>query len=82
MAWALHPGVVVVVLHRTHHTPHTHFRAHFTTCHLQSDSTPTPVPQLTRFKIRFSCLRAAHTRQDLLADRPGRRDPWFVLPAS
>ena len=37
-----------------------------------------PVPQLTR----FSSLRAALARQDLLVARRGRRDPWFVLPAS
>jgi hypothetical protein len=31
---------------------------------------------------RFSCLRAALARQDLLVAHRGRRDPWFVLPAS
>ena len=56
------------------YTAHTHVTA----CHAEPASTPPPVPQLTR----FSCLRAALARQDLLVARGGRRDPWFVLPAS
>jgi len=58
----------------TPHAPHTRVIA----CHSQPASTPPPVPQLTR----FSCLRAALARQDLLVAHRGRRDPWFVLPAS
>ena len=61
----------------TAHTTHTQ-RTHVTACHTQPASTPMPVPQLTP----FSCLRAALARQDLLATHRGRRDPWFVLPAS
>ena len=61
----------------TAHTTHTQ-RTHVTACHTQPASTPMPVPQLTP----FSCLRAALARQDLLAAHRGRRDPWFVLPAS
>ena len=65
--------------YRTHlHLDCTHQRTHVTACHTQPASTPMPVPQLTP----FSCLRAALARQDLLAAHRGRRDPWFVLPAS
>ena len=71
-------------LHPTHlystrlHLRCTHHTIHVIACHSQPASTPPPVPQLTR----FSCLRAALARQDLLVAHRGRRDPWFVLPAS
>jgi hypothetical protein len=68
-----HPCSTHLHLHCTHHTT-----THVTACHSQPTSTPPPVPQLTR----FSSVRAALARQDLLADRGGRRDPWFILPAS
>ena len=59
----------------TLHTPHTHsLHRPPLTVRFHSNA----MPQLTR----FSCLRAALARQDLLANHPGRRDPWFVLPAS
>ena len=68
-------------LHRSHLTltPHTSHSRHRLplAARIHSTSTPTPVPQLTR----FSCLRAALARQDLLVDLRGRRDPWIVLPA-
>ena len=60
----------------TAHTSHSRHRLPLA-ARIHSTSTPTPVPQLTR----FSCLRAALARQDLLVDLRGRRDPWIVLPA-
>jgi len=61
--------VLIYTAHTTHSKPSTPLTVRF-----HSNA----MPQLTR----FSCLRAALARQDLLANHPGRRDPWFVLPAS
>jgi hypothetical protein len=73
------PKLIRVALTRIYTARTTHSRhRNVTACHSQPASTPPPVPQLTR----FSCLRAALARHDLLVAHRGRRDPWFVLPAS